>query len=527
VKFLSSVQAAIERASSFLLAARGWRRLLLGLVAGALSAVAFEPFLLWPGLLLGYAALVLLLDGVAAKPHPLRRAFFIGWAFGFGQFLVDLHWVGYAFLVDADAHAWQIPFVAILLPGGLALFPAVAALAYARFRREGMTRVFLFVFLFAAEEFLRGHVLTGFPWNLSAYGWGASLALLQSASIIGAYGLSLLTLLLAASLALVPERKMLLPATMAVLFLALWAGGMARLAYADNGTVEGVRLRIVQPDVPQSEKYLPQFTLRNWQRLLDLSRVRANARPTHMIWPEAAPPFILTRQPLALMQIGELTAGHTALLTGAVRVDNRPDGSRALYNSFYVFAPDGRLVATYDKFHLVPFGEYLPFQDIMDAWGLTKVTGGVGGFAAGAGPRTISIPGAPPASVLICYEIIFPGEVSASPRPAWLVNVTDDSWFGPGAGPLQHFLTARVRAIEEGLPIARAANTGISAMIDAYGRVRGQLPLGTQGALDAALPIALRDTFFVRFGPLMIFVLFMAMGVGAIFPLKHSSHLTR
>jgi len=490
------------------------------MLTGALSALAFEPVLLWPSLLLGYAALVLLLDGAAGAPRKSRAAFFTGWAFGFGQFLLGLHWVGYAFLVDADAHAWQIPLVALLLPGGLALFPALASFAYARFRPEGIARIFLFTFLFAAVEFLRGHMLTGFPWNVAAYGWGASLALLQSASIIGAYGLSLLTLLFGASLALIPERKSLLPAAMTILFLVLWTGGLARLAYADNATVDGVRLRIVQPDVPQSEKYVPQYVLRNWQRLIELSRVRAGARPTHIIWPEAAPPFVLTNEPVALIQIGELTAGHTALLTGAVRVDNRPDGSRALYNSFYVFAPDGHRVATYDKFHLVPFGEYMPFQKIMDEWGLTKITGGVGGFAAGAGPRTIQIPGAPPASVLICYEIIFPGEVEGAMRPQWLVNVTDDSWFGPGAGPLQHFLTARVRAIEEGLPIARAANTGISAMIDAYGRVRAQLSLGTQGALDAPLPIALRDTFFVRFGSLIVFMLFVLMGAGAILPLS-------
>ena len=518
---LPPVMSTIARASSYLTTVHGWRRLLLAAVAGALSALAFPPFLLFPLLLLGYAALVLLLDGAARNSHALRKAALIGWAFGFGQFLVGLHWVGYAFLVDPNAHAWQIPFVAVALPGGLALFPALAALTCARFWREGITRIFLFAFLFGAAEFLRGHMLTGFPWNLSAYGWGASFAVLQSAAFIGAYGLSLLTLLFGASLALLAERKPLLPATLTILFLAIWAGGMARLAYADNGVVEGVRLRIVQLGVPQNEKYLPQYVLRNWQRLLDLSRVRANARPTHIIWPEAAPPFVLTREPVALMQVGELTANGAALLTGAVRVDNHPDGSRKLYNAFYVFAPDGKLTATYDKFHLVPFGEYMPFQEIMDAWGITKITGGVGGFAAGRGPRTLAVPNAPPASPLICYEIIFPGEVTAWPRPQWLVNVTDDSWFGPGPGPLQHLLTARVRAIEEGLPIARAANTGISAVIDAYGRVRGSLALGTIGALDASLPVALRDTFFVRFGSVAIFLLFAFVGAAAaLWPLR-------
>ena len=513
------VTRRVDSAVSYLKKVRGWRRLLLAAAMGALSALAFPPFLFFPFLLLGYAALVLLLDGAIAGRHPLRNAAFTGWAFGFGQFLIGLHWVGYAFLVDADAHAWQLPFVAVVLPGGLALFPAIAALLSARFWRSGPARIFLFVFIFGAAEFFRGHMLTGFPWNLSGYGWGASLAMLQSAAFIGAYGLSLLTLLFGASLALLAERKPILPATMSILFLALWAGGMARLAYADDGVVGGVRLRIVQPGVPQSEKYVPQYMLRNWQRLLDLSRVHANARPTHIIWPEAAPPFVLAREPLALMQIGELTADGATLLTGAVRIERTPEG-RALYNSFYVFAPNGKLVATYDKFHLVPFGEYMPFQETMDALGLTKITGGVGAFAAGDGPRTLAIPNAPPISPLICYEAIFPGEVTGRPRPQWLVNVTDDSWFGPGPGPLQHLLIARVRAIEEGLPIARAANTGVSAIIDPYGRVRASLSLGRQGALDASLPAALRDTFFVRFGFATVLAFFMLVAAAALWPLR-------
>jgi apolipoprotein N-acyltransferase len=295
---------------------------------------------------------------------------------------------------------------------------------------------------------------------------------------------------------------------------------MARLSLADDSVVPGVRLRIVQPDVPQSEKYLPQYQARNWQRLLDLSRVHADTKPTHIIWPEAAPPFVLALAPSALMQVGELTANGATLLTGVVRVEHDPRGGRSIYNSFYVFAPGGKLVATYDKFHLVPFGEYMPFQKTMDALGVTKITGGAGGFDAGDGPHTLAIPNAPPAGPLICYEIIFPGEVTAGPRPAWLVNVTDDSWFGPGPGPEQHLLNARVRAIEEGLPIARAANTGISAVIDAYGRVRESLGLGRVGAFDAKLPAALPNTFFVRFGSAVVFLLFVLLGAAALWPLR-------
>ncbi len=477
-------------------------------------------------MLLAYAALVLLLDGSAIGPRPLRHAALTGWAFGFGQFLVGLYWVGYAFLVDPQAHAWQIPFVELLLPGGLALFPALAALLYAAFRHEGYARTFLFAFAFGAAEFLRGHALTGFPWNLSAYGWGISLAMLQSTAVIGAYGLSLLTLLFGASLALlVPDakgqRKLFLPAVMTLFFLALWAGGMARLNLANDGIVPGVRLRIVQPDVPQNEKYLPELRARNWQRLIDLSRMHADTQPTHIIWPEAAPPFLLQREAAALADIGQLTADGTVLLTGAVRAGRDAEGEVHFYNSFYVFGQQGMLLATYDKFHLVPFGEYVPMEKTMAAIGITKVTQGPSGFAAGDGPHTLAIPNAPPASPLICYEVIFPGEVTASPRPQWLVNVTDDSWFGPGSGPEQHLLSARVRAIEEGLPIARAANTGISAVIDGYGRVRARLDLGREATLDSPLPAALGDTFFVRFGATPGLLLFLLLAGAALWPLRN------
>ncbi|MGQ0742462.1 MAG: apolipoprotein N-acyltransferase [Alphaproteobacteria bacterium] len=509
----------IFRFAEFVKATRGGGITLIAVVMGALSALAFAPFDAFPLLLLGLAVLVLLLDATARTDW--KRAALIGWGFGFGQFLVGLHWVGYAFLINPDTHGRLIPFVAALLPGGLALFPMLVSLLYVRLRPNGVARIFLFAFLYGAAEFARGHILTGFPWNIPAYSWGALWGVVQSTAFIGAYGLSLLTLLIGASLVLLAERKPLLPAAMTILFTALWAGGEARLAYADAGTVPGVRLRIVQANVPQNEKYVQRYLLRNWQRLLELSGRPAARRPTHLIWTEAAPPFVLAREPVALREIGGILSRRTTLLTGAVRVERNPDGTQAPYNSFYVFAPDGRLADTYDKFHLVPFGEYLPFQSFMDGIGLTKVTGGPGGFAAGPGPRTIAVPGAPAAGPLICYEVIFPREVTGNPRPQLLINVTDVSWFGPAAGPRQHLLIARVRAVEEGLPIARAASTGISAVIDAYGRMRAYLPLDAQGALDAALPVALRETFFARYGALAIFLLFMFLGAASLVPSRH------
>lgn len=527
MRFRDAATSAIASAADFLHEARELRRIALALALGALSAFAFAPFNLIPLLLLAYAGLVILLDGAAASARPLRDAAFTGWAFGFAQFFVGLHWLGYAFVIDAQAHAWQLPFVALLVPGGLAFFPAMAGLLYAGIPRAGAARIFLFAFLFALAEFLRGQVLTGFPWNLAGYAWGASWPILQSTAVIGAYGLSLLTILFGASLALLAPRQArgrasLLPAAMTILFLAIWAAGITRLASADDASVPGVYLRVVQPNVPQAEKYRPQFYERNWRRLIELSLIgkATGTKPTHIIWPESAPPFPLGRAPGALADIAVLTEDETVLMTGAVRAVHDAAPVQRYANSFFVFARRGKIVASYDKFHLVPFGEYMPFQRAMDSIGLTKLTGGPGGFAAGAGPRTLDIPHAPPAGPLICYEVIFPRAVTETPRPGWLINVTDDAWFGPGPGPKQHLLTARVRAIEEGLPIVRAANTGVSAIIDAYGRMRGHLDLGAEGALDGRLPIALEETFFVRFGAGTTFVLFVFVAAGGLLPLR-------
>jgi len=470
-----------------------------------------------------------MLDGAARGPHRLRDAWWIGWSFGFGFFLLGLYWIGYAFLVDAQAHAWELPFVAMLLPGGFGLFFGAGALICIVFWRPGIQRYFLFTAVFTLIEWLRGHVLTGFPWNLPAYGWGASTAILQSASLFGAYGLSLLTLLFGASLAALTRghdtRERFLPAAMAVFFVALWADGQARLVTATTANVPGVRLRIVQPDTPQPEKYDPRLTVRNWQRLVALSSAPAQQAPSIIIWPEAAPPFPLDRVPAALAEIGRLTAGGAVLMTGNVRIEQAPGGPPRFFNSFAMFAPGGKLLATSDKFHLVPFGEYLPFENTLRAIGITEIAANTG-FASGTGPHTFSVPGAPPVTPLICYEVIFPQAVTGTPRPSWLVNMTDDSWFGPNTGPMQHLLIARVRAIEEGLPIARAANSGISTMIDAYGRIRARLDLGLRGFLDVPLPVAAPVTPFARFGNVILLALILLCVAAALWPHAQKPVLT-
>ena len=501
----------------------GWRRFMLSFAAGALSAFAFAPLGVFPVLLLGFAVLLLLLDGAGQCLKPLRTAFGCGWAFAFGQYLIGWHWIGYAFLVDPGAHLWQLPFAVTLLPAALAVYAGLASalsLCFLRaldFRQESPSRPLVFSVLYTVGEWLRGHLFTGFPWNLQAYGWGASLAILQSMAVIGAYGLSFLTILLGASMADLTRpatsKAFSAPLAMIVLFLVVWAGGAVRLMAHPVETVAGVKLRIVQPDVPQREKDQPRYFARNWQRLLDLSVSPGN--PTHIIWPEAAPPpLMFDRDPASLDEVGLLTGTGRTLITGATRA-RRAGDQLSFFNSLFIFAPGGTAPMVYDKFHLVPFGEYVPFASVLNRIGITKLTDGQEGFSSGDGPHTYQVTRAPAAAPLICYEIIFPAAVTAGQRPGWFVNVTDDSWFGPWAGPYQHLLIARARAIEEALPVARAANTGISAVIDPYGRITAELGLGKMGVIDAGLPKAALQSTYARYGDWTLLLLLLAAAISA------------
>jgi apolipoprotein N-acyltransferase len=510
---IPKMSAALPLIPTFIRTLSGWRQLLFAFACGAISALGFVPFAFFPALLLGFAALVLLIDGTQFPPRPILRAAFVGWCFAFGQFIAGMYWVGYAFFVEPSAHLWQLPVGIAGLPALLALFTAAGTAAALRLWLPGPLRIVILAIGYALAEWLRGHLFSGFPWNLPGYGWAALPEIFQSTALFGVYGLTFLTVLFGASLALFfdDRRHWLWPGAMLALFVVLWSLGSLRQTFTPVATVPGVRLRIVQPNIPQAEKYQRRYISRNWQRLLDLS-VAPGAQPTHIIWPESAPPFVLARYPEALDQITLLTSRGTVLITGAVRAEENLDGPRRYFNSLYIFGRAGRVEGVYDKFHLVPFGEYLPLEPLLGALGLTKLVG-IGSFASGEGPRTFHAPGAPPVGPLICYEIIFPGAVTAADdRPGWLVNVSDDSWFGPWAGPRQHLVIARVRAIEEGLPVVRGTNTGISAVIDPLGRVRARLKMNEAGVLDAELPQSLPLTPYGRFGDLGFLLLVVLAG---------------
>ena len=473
---------------------------------GAMAAWAMPPDAIPPALLALYAPLFLLLSGARGR----GSGFLLGWSAAFGFHLLGLSWVGEAFLVEAEKFGWMRPFAMGGLPAGLALLFGLTGALFVRLRRgKPAADLGLFAGLVLAAEWLRGTILTGFPWNLPVQAWDGFPGVLQAAAWIGPYGLSLLTVLSAAAfglLAMLPPLRAVLLVALASLPLATAAAlGNWRLAEApaQMPTVPDVKLRLVQPNIPQREKWLPQMRAENFRRHLTMSRDAAAAGVTHVIWPEAATSFLLLDSPDALDAIREVVPPGGALITGTPRKMGE-SGQGALYgNSAVILNDAAEPVATYDKHHLVPFGEYVPLRDWLP---VERLAAGRGDFTPGPGPQTLAVPGAPPVSPLICYEGIFPlGVREEAKPPEWLLNITNDAWFGSSAGPHQHLAIARLRAIEQGLPLVRVANTGISAVIDPYGRNLHAMAVGTQGVIDTGLPRSLAPTPYSRYGNISFF----------------------
>jgi apolipoprotein N-acyltransferase len=503
----------------------GWRRVAIAFIAGAASTLALAPFNAWPVLFLTFPVLVWLVDGAAAgRLGGGGAAAIAGWWFGFGYFLAGLYWIGFAFLVDADKFAWLLPIAVVALPAGMALYTAFG-LALARLLwTRGALRVLTLAATLTAAEWLRGHVVSGFPWNAFGYALTGPLVLAQASALIGLWGMTFLVVAVFASPAVLADhpgdspRRFLLPAASVAILLALAGYGAIRLTQHPTSFVSGVKLRIMQPNLTQDERFNYGAKQRVMQRYLALSDRATGPQTsgvkdvTHLIWPESAFPFYLAREADALAQIASLLARHTVLITGAVRAAAMaPSGAVRAYNSVYLIDRDGSIGGIYDKVHLVPFGEYLPFADFLESLGLISLTKMPGGFLAGDRRRLITVPGAPSMLPLICYEVIFPdAAVPRGERPGWLLNLTNDGWFGISTGPHQHFQQARVLAIAEGLPLVRAANTGISAVIDPLGRIIKELPLGTEGVLDSGLPQPIAPTPYARIGDYIAYALVAA-----------------
>lgn len=493
---------------------------LASLLLGMMAALSLPPLYILPGLL-GFAGWLWLL----LKATSRRHAFMIGWSFGLGYFIVGLYWIAIAFFTDAEKFgALAVPAV-LLLCAVMGLFPALAGMAVAMVRpHQPVAAALALAIAWAIAEWLRAHFLWGFPWNLIGYVWIGLPPVSQMAAWTGIYGLSFLTVLSGALFLTVPMlggRSRWIGPVLSILILGLlFAVGTLRLMNGDVEHHPDIRLRLVQANIDQHHKWDPELRARSFERHLALSTEPSQTPITHIIWPETASAYILNEDAVARNMIADVTPPDGLLITGYNRFDLDSEPKRA-WNSLGALNSAGEISGGYDKRRLVPFGEFLPWRGVLSSIGLRKITAGTINFQPGANAVTLALDGLPSFSPLICYEAIFTRDVlDRDHRPAWLLNITNDAWFGQSSGPYQHLAMARMRAIEEGIPLVRSANTGISAIIDPFGRIEADLGLGEMGVLDSALPRPLaQQTFYAIWGH-AIFLLMVAFSAMIIFMIE-------
>jgi apolipoprotein N-acyltransferase len=509
----------VQRLIRHLESRAGWRALATAFGLGALASLAMPPVHAIPVLLLALPGLLILLG----KARSWKRAAMLGWAFGWGHHIVGLYWITYSILTEAERLWWLVPLAVPLLALWMGIYSVIpAVLAWKA--RPGWPRVAVLAGGWVAAEFVRGWAFTGFPWNLMGTVWAFAALPVQGAAWIGVHGLSLVTVVLACT----PLLGRRATAGGLAVLVAFGGFGLARLWPAEPAPLP-VTLVLVQGNVAQEAKWREETRWPIFRRYLELSqqgvdtaaREAPGTRPV-IIWPETASPFLLADDPEARRIAAAALPPDGLLLAGTVRAEWGPDRrATKLFNSLVAMGPDGVISATYDKSHLVPFGEYMPLSGLLP---IRVIRGGVD-FGAGPGPVALSLPGLPPASPLICYEVIFSGAVVGSERPGWLLNITNDAWFGVSAGPYQHLATARLRAVEEGLPLARAAQTGISAVFDSRGREVAHLPLAETGIVLAPLPAAGTPTAFGRFGLAIPAILTAILLIGGLAASARSPNL--
>lgn len=506
--------------NTFLLA-WGWQRRLLCVACGALTAFALPPYDFTFVLLVTFPCLVWMLDG-AVDPAPgkrvqrFRTGFVLGWLFGFGYFLSGLWWIGAAFLVEAERFAWLMPFAVLAMPVGLALFTGLGVGLAAIFWSDQFRRILVLAAGLTLTDWLRGHVLTGFPWNAFGHGVSGSLSVSQAASLVGLYGLTFFVVAVFSTPAVLadarPFRQRVTAVVAAAVALAAVAGYGAVRLWQTALPVADLDIRIVQPSIDQKDKWRPELRDEIFQTFLDMTEAPLGGaarvgQPRMVVWPESAVPFLLTQEPGALFRIGQSLGDKTELVTGAIRAEPGMRGAD-YFNSVFVIGTEGTVQGIYDKVRLVPFGEYVPFKPLLESLGISNLAGPMDGFEAGYQPRVLTTSESFSFLPMICYEAIFPGSLDGvSRRPDFLLNVTNDAWFGRTPGPYQHLAQARLRAIETGLPLIRAANTGISAVIDAKGQVVAKLAIFEKGLIDSKLPQRLDNTLYGIFGDLPVLVI--------------------
>jgi apolipoprotein N-acyltransferase len=492
----------MERLAGRIILLWGWRRALVAFLAGALAVLGQAPYDFFAACFISFPLLVWLLDGATSEApgslfRRLRPAFAVGWWFGFGYFLSGLWWIGSALLVEADTFAWALPFAVVGIPFGLAFFYGFAAMVARLLWSNDIGRIAALAFAFGLAEWLRGFLFTGFPWNAVGYAAMPVPLLMQSVSVTGMIGMNALAVFVFALPALLAARRHLrLGAALLVALVAAHVGfGYFRLNAPVEPATSAIDVRIVQPAVDLSEKWDASVRDRIFATMMGLSAKApepGHAKPQLIVWPETSVPFLFTERPDALTVLGQMLAGGQMLIAGIVREEGgAANADSRYYNSVVAINDKGEIVDAVDKVHLVPFGEYLPFAGLLGRFGLDQLVAGPTNFAAGNERHAITVPGGIRALPFICYEVIFPGLVAVDAASAQLiVNVTNDAWFGDTPGPYQHFRQAQVRAVENGLPLLRAANNGISAVVDPRGRIVDALAIDARGAIDVRVPIS-------------------------------------
>lgn len=475
----------------------GVRRAGLAILAGAIGALALPPFDIFASMFVSFTLLVWLLDGATGNAETgragLSSSFWTGWLFGFGYFVCGLWWLGNALLLEADEFAWAIPLAVIGLPAVLALFYGLATLLARLVWSDGVGRIAALAAAFGLVEWLRSFVATGFPWNAIGYAAMPVPVMMQSSYVLGILAVTPLAVFVFAAPALLGTRRgawIGLSVALALLGAHFGYGAYRLFIEIPPSGDKTVTVRLVQPSIDQSQKLENTDRIGIFEKHLALTAAppeEGKPRPEVVIWPETSVPFILTDNPDALVRIGDVLQEGQVLLTGAVRAEERGAGQPPLYyNSVYMIDDKGQILGASDKVHLTPFGEYVPFENLLRQFGIEELISLPGGFTAAARRTSLKLPSGLGLYPLICYEAIFPAEVAPDLGGASVIlNVTNDAWFGSTPGPYQHFLQARLRAVESGVPLVRVANNGISAVIDPTGRIIEGLSLNAVGAVDA------------------------------------------
>jgi apolipoprotein N-acyltransferase len=484
------------------------------IIIGVLYTLCFAPYYYLGFAVLSFTGFLLVLD----KAKSGKKAFYYGWLFAFAHHVTGIYWVSYSMLVEPEKFAWMIPFSATALPAYLSLYVGLAAYLIYKFKFKRIDKIIFFAAIWVCAEIARGYVFTGFPWNLTGYALLSQLSLAQGASYIGVYGLSFAAILVFASPYMMLDyyKKSQLPKFYkacisliyifpAIIFFTFANNFGAKTLEESPTSYEKTKIRIVQPNIPQKEKF---DNLRLGDQIFKYYRLTLQEPkspdfvPDLIVWPEAATPLNLAVEKEFLNDVAEVIPYSAFLILGSLRQEGWIVNQK-FFNSIEFIDSEGNLQRqAYDKFHLVPFGEYVPYRRFLP--GVERIAKGIGDFDRGAGPKTMKLENSPPFSPLICYEILFSGNVvekNSAQKPQWILNLTNDAWFGTTSGPYQHLDVSRMRAIEQGLPVIRSANTGISAVIDSSGRILQHIKLNEEGIIDSGLPMpSTKETYFSKNG---------------------------